>query len=67
MSALYAENLRLCLREGRRERFLLEIDALRLEAGQSLAVSGPSGGGKTTLLHVLAGLLPPSGGRVFWD
>ena len=67
MSALYAENLRLCLREGRRERFLLEIDALRLEAGQSLAVSGPSGGGKTILLHVLAGLLPPSGGRVFWD
>ena len=42
-----------------RERRLLDIPALRVEAGGSLAVTGPSGGGKTTLLHVLAGLLPP--------
>lgn len=67
MSVLRAENLRLSLREGRRQRILLDIDSLSLEAGQSLAVSGPSGGGKTTLLHVLAGLLPPSAGRIFWD
>ena len=33
-------------------------------AGTQLALTGPSGTGKTTLLNVLAGLLPPSSGRV---
>ena len=32
-----------------------------------LAVVGPSGGGKSTLLRVLAGLLRPEAGRVSWD
>ena len=33
----------------------------------SLAIIGPSGGGKSTLLKILAGLLPPTGGEVFID
>lgn len=32
--------------------------------GQLLAVTGPSGGGKSTLLRALAGLLPPASGGV---
>ena len=35
-----------------------------LEAGRSLAITGPSGCGKSTLLGLLAGLEPPSTGRV---
>ncbi|MDR1798826.1 MAG: thiol reductant ABC exporter subunit CydC, partial [Bifidobacteriaceae bacterium] len=38
--------------------------ALRLEAGQSLGLVGPSGAGKTTLLATLAGLLEPLQGEV---
>jgi ATP-binding cassette subfamily C protein CydC len=37
---------------------------LRLDAGSSLAIVGPSGLGKTTLLLTLAGLLPPHAGGV---
>ncbi|HMO11154.1 MAG TPA: thiol reductant ABC exporter subunit CydC, partial [Actinotalea sp.] len=37
---------------------------LELAAGRSLAVVGPSGLGKTTLLLTLAGLLPPKAGTV---
>jgi thiamine transport system ATP-binding protein len=32
-----------------------------------VCVLGPSGCGKTTLLRAIAGLEPPSGGRVTWD
>jgi ATP-binding cassette subfamily C protein CydC len=37
---------------------------LELPAGRRIAVVGPSGGGKSTLLLTLAGLLPPTGGRL---
>jgi NitT/TauT family transport system ATP-binding protein len=36
----------------------------RVEAGEFVSFVGPSGCGKTTLLMTIAGLLPPSAGRV---
>jgi putative ABC transport system ATP-binding protein len=44
--------------------FRIEIPKLRIEAGEKVAVIGPSGQGKTTLLHLLAGVLVPSAGRI---
>lgn len=38
-----------------------------LPAGQLTALLGPSGGGKTTLLNLLAGLLTPDAGRIVFD
>jgi len=35
---------------------------LTVEAGETCSIIGPSGCGKTTLLHCLAGLVPPDGG-----
>lgn len=43
---------------------ILEGVDLELNQGEWLAVTGPSGGGKTTLLSLAAGLLRPSGGEV---
>ena len=37
---------------------------LRIEKGKTLAIVGPSGGGKTTLLRMLAGLEPIDSGKV---
>ncbi|MEY4654158.1 MAG: heme exporter, ATP-binding protein CcmA [Pseudomonadota bacterium] len=52
-----------CARGG---RLLFDGVSLRLEAGQWLKVSGDNGAGKTSLLRVLAGLLPPASGQVLW-
>jgi ATP-binding cassette, subfamily C, bacterial len=38
--------------------------SMRIEPGEFVAVSGPSGGGKTTLLDLVSGLLSPGAGSV---
>ena len=40
----------------------LDIETLRVAAGDTLFLHGPSGGGKSTLLGLLAGVLLPSAG-----
>ncbi|MCG2801730.1 MAG: ABC transporter ATP-binding protein/permease [Cellulomonas sp.] len=56
-----ARGLRYAYREGR--DVLHDID-LDLVPGERLAVVGPSGAGKSTLGRMLAGVHPPTGGRV---
>jgi len=46
--------------------FSLHAD-FAVQDGEMLAVIGPSGGGKSTLLNVVAGFLEPTSGRVLWD
>jgi ATP-binding cassette subfamily B protein RaxB len=40
---------------------------LTVEAGEFVALTGPSGGGKTTLLKIMLGLFEPTQGRVLID
>jgi heme exporter protein A len=51
----------------RGDRCLFQGLALALEAGQCLHVAGANGAGKTSLLRILAGLLPPTEGSVRWN
>ena len=44
--------------------FLLRIPELLIESGSTVAMIGPSGTGKTTLLNLLAGCCPPDAGSV---
>ena len=38
----------------------------QVEPGQILTITGPSGSGKSTLLRILARLIKPENGTVFW-
>jgi putative ABC transport system ATP-binding protein len=66
---LRAECLRLDYRASGGEPLqpVLDIDLLEIRRGEQVAVTGPSGAGKTSLLYVLTGIQPPSSGRVDWD
>lgn len=48
------------------EPILAEVD-LDVSPGTTVAVVGRSGSGKTTLLRLLAGLIEPSSGSIFYD
>jgi ATP-binding cassette subfamily B protein RaxB len=48
------------------EPWILRNANLRVEAGQSVAITGPSGAGKTTALKIALGLLEPTEGEVLF-
>jgi ABC-type lipoprotein export system ATPase subunit len=45
-------------------KMIVDVPAFSVEAGQQLALRGESGSGKTTFLHLLAGILAPDSGSV---
>lgn len=59
---LEADNLE-CVRG---ERRLFSGLGFRLEAGELLFLQGRNGAGKTSLLRMLIGLLPPEAGKIRW-
>lgn len=48
-------------------REVLKGVSFHIAAGESVAVVGPSGAGKTTLVSVLLRLLEPTSGEITWD
>ena len=47
-------------------RLALNDVCLRVDEGDFFAITGPNGGGKTTMLRIILGLLRPTSGRVIF-
>lgn len=52
--------------EDHQEAILKDI-SFSLKKGESLGVLGPNGGGKSTLMKIIAGLLKPTNGELFFN
>jgi ATP-binding cassette subfamily C protein CydD len=55
---------RVCFGFGAGQQPVFSDLSLQLESGSVTALTGPSGGGKSTLLHLLAGFVTPDRGQV---
>ncbi|MFE3037269.1 ABC transporter ATP-binding protein [Streptomyces canus] len=66
-AAVEADGLYVIHRERDLETVALRGAEIALAEGSWTSLMGPSGSGKSTLVHVLGGLLEPSGGRVVID
>lgn len=51
----------------RGERLVLDGTSFRVETGGALILTGVNGAGKSTLLRLMAGLMRPVAGALFWD
>ncbi len=49
------------------DKLALEMDELALEAGRLYILTGPNGSGKSTLLNILALLVRPERGDIYFD
>jgi heme exporter protein A len=50
----------------RGDRHILRDVSFGVRAGEFLKLTGPNGVGKTTLIRIVCGLLPPESGSVLW-
>jgi ABC-type lipoprotein export system ATPase subunit len=64
-AVLLIQQLKKAFRDPNGERLpVLDIPSFSVAAGEQVVLRGRSGGGKTTLLHAIAGLLPPDEGQI---
>ena len=62
--AVFIENVEKKVQVGKHSIFALKKCSLSLGAGETLAILGSSGTGKSTLIHLIAGLERPSSGEI---
>ena len=64
---LKLENLSFSVQEDGQEKRIIQGVTLAIPQGRLLVVTGPNGGGKSTLARLIAGIATPTTGRVLLD
>lgn len=53
--------------ENNETKGILKDISLTIEDGKFIAVTGPNGGGKSTLAKIIAGIVKPQSGKIIWN
>lgn len=64
---LELKNISFQVADERDEKGILEDVSFTLEDNKFIVITGPNGGGKSTLAKVIAGIEKPTSGRIYWD
>ena len=64
---LELKNLRLTAEDGQGKVDILKDVSLSVADGEFLVITGPNGGGKTSLAKTVMGLMQLSSGQIFWN
>lgn len=64
---LTLENIHLKLGQGLEESIILQDISINFESGKLYVITGPNGGGKTSLAKIIMGIYQPSNGRILLD
>ncbi len=63
---LTLKNLSLTAADAQGRADIVKNVSLDVEDGKFLVITGPNGGGKTTLGQAIMGLATPTGGQILW-
>lgn len=61
------ENISLKLGEGKEQVEILKNISLTFETGKLYVITGPNGGGKTSVAKVIMGIYQPESGKIYYD
>jgi len=64
---LRIENLSFLVEEESKEKEILSDISLELKENRFIAITGPNGGGKSTLAKMIAGIEKPTSGKILFD
>ena len=64
---LEVKNLTFQVQENGVERSIVENISFDVADGEMLVITGPNGGGKSTLAKIIAGIIKPTSGQIILD
>ncbi len=64
---LELKNISFNVVDGKGEKDIIKDVSLTLEDGKFLVITGPNGGGKSTLAKLIMGIEKPTGGQIIWN
>lgn len=64
---LELKNISFCVEESGKEKEIIKDISLTLEDNKMIVITGPNGGGKSTLAKIIAGIEKPTSGQILLD
>ena len=57
----------ICFEVEDEKKGILKDVSLKIDSGKFVVITGPNGGGKSTLARIISGILTPTSGQILFD